>query len=599
MIAAGPRAVVDAAACFSGYLTPLGTLEVSGAGQPEEHLGCRVLLRGYIAGRAALEERFGIVAASRRASDVQLMAHAYRTWGRDLQAHVLGEYAAVVYDVQARTALLVHDALGLTPLFYARRAGGVAFATDIVDLVDADASGTLDDAYLADFLATGAMTGERTPYPAIRRVLPGQSLWWSGCELRALRTWDLADVAPVRCRDDAEYEEYFRALLSAGVQAARDPGGPTWTALSGGLDSSSITSVAANDDARDLAAYSITCRTWPDADEERWMRTVIERYALPWHKAELEAMLPFSRLPGGFHGEPTHTVIREQQLQVENELMRSHGARVMLSGHGGDVVLCASPGDVPAHLADPLFDGNPFAALRALSSWKHGARDGRSTSHWLLHGLVEPAIDHVRGHRIRGGEQGALPPWFDAGYVRAMRLDDRARRNVAPRCRWPGRQALSQALWMMSMATATIPQRRMAFTIRNPLLYRPLVEFMYAIPWEQKLRPRCDRYLQRRALAGVLPEPIRRRATKGNGNPALVEGLRRSRDWGAYLCDTPLIAQRGIVDADRWRLAVRRASVGQTHEDRFFLSAVAVEAWLKQLTEHRAANVRTPEYARS
>jgi asparagine synthase (glutamine-hydrolysing) len=586
VIADAARAATDAANEFHGLLTSSGTLDVFAGALPEEHLGCRVLARGYLADRTALCERFGLLAPA-RPSDGALLAYAYRAWGRELQAHVLGEYAAVVYDAQARIALITHDALGIAPLFYARRGGGVAFATSIVDLVDDVAAADLDDEYLAGFLASGVMTGERTPYASIKRVLPGQSLWWSDGEPRVVRTWDLADVPPVRCRDDGEYEERFRTLLAAGVRAARDPSGPTWISLSGGLDSSSVASVAASDDARGLAAYSTMCHTWRHADEARWMREVVDRYTLPWHTLDIEAMLPFSRLPGAFHGEPTHTVVGEAQIQAENDLLRSHGARVMLSGHGGDVVLCASAGDVPQHLADPLFDGNPRAALRALHAWRHGARDGRSQSYWLLRGLVQPAVEHLRGNRARSGDRPPLPPWFARDYARTMRLERYAARNVTPRCRQPGRQASWHGLWMMSMAFATMPQRRMTYAMRSPLLYRPLVEFMCAIPWEQKLRPRCDRYLQRRALAGVLPELVRRRASKGSGSPALVEGLRRSRDWIGYLCDTPLLAQRGIVDADRWRTAVRQATVGHTYDDRFFLAAVAVEAWLKQLEEHR------------
>jgi asparagine synthase (glutamine-hydrolysing) len=578
---------------FSGELTRRGALEVDDAARPEEHLGCRVLARGYLTDRNALCERFGLVASS-RPSDGELLAHAFRAWGRSLQAHVLGEYAAVVYDVATHTALLTHDALGLVPLFYARRSGGAAFATDILDLVDAAASAAVDDEYLADFLATGFALTERTPYASVRRLLPGQSLWWSNGELSALQTWNLAAASPVRCRDDGEYEERFRSLLAAGVCAARDPGGPTWISLSGGLDSSSVASIAAHDDARDLAAYSVVCSSWPEADETRWMRTVVERYDLPWHKLEIETMLPFSQLPGEFHGEPTQAVIAERQLQLESELLRAHGTRVMLSGHGGDAVLCAAAG-VPAHLGDPFFDADPVAALRAMRQWKNGARDGRSLSHWMLRGLIEPVADHVRGRRIRNAVRPALPPWFEPAYARAMQLERRSLRRVAPRCRAPGGQAISDAVWTMSMSTATIPRRRMSYEIRSPLLYRPLVEFMWGVPWEQKLRPRCDRLLQRRALEGVLPELIRRRASKGSGNPSLVEGLRRSRDWLAYLCDSPLIAQRGIVDAERWRLGVRQASVGQTHEDRFFLAAVAVEVWLKQLGEHRVrARERTP-----
>ena len=303
-------------------------------------------------------------------------------------------------------------------------------------------------------------------------------------------------------------------------------------------------------------------------------------------------MLPFSVLPSGLHGEPTQAVIEEARLQVQNELLRAHGANVMLTGHAGDAVLCASPGAIPHHLADPLFSGNPIGAVRSLLDWRRGTKTGRSHAFWMLRGLAEPAWRHLRGRRIRGIEpERPLPPWLHREYAREMNLPERVQRQVAPRCRQPGRQALWHDLWVLSMATATIPRRRMAFEVRSPILYLPLVEFMSAIPWEQKLRPECDRYLQRRALRGVLPEVVRGRLDKGNGNPAIVEGLRRSRDWPAYLCDDPAIAKQGIVDIGEWRHAVRQASVGHTRGDKFFLAAVAVEAWLQQLAAHRSGIV--------
>jgi len=124
VIADRARAAADAARAFSGALSRLGALTADDGAQPEEHLGCRVLVRGYIADRDALCERFGL--APSRATDGELLVHAFRTWGRDVQAHVVGEYAVVVFDAGARCALITHDALGLAPLFYARRAEGIA-----------------------------------------------------------------------------------------------------------------------------------------------------------------------------------------------------------------------------------------------------------------------------------------------------------------------------------------------------------------------------------------------------------------------------------------------------------------------------------------
>lgn len=573
---------------FCGRVTAAGgMISQLAASSVTEYLGCQVLMQGYIADRADLIRQLGLDALSLR-SDGELIVHGFRKWGCELQARVLGEYAAVVFDRQQKTALLTHDALGLVSLFYVLGPESIAFSSSLVELIDAARCQTIDGEYLADFLVNGCMTSERTPYPSIRRLVPGRSLWWSGGKTREIETWSLADNRPVTCRDDREYEEIFRALLKAGVTASIGRTGTTWIALSGGLDSSSVACMASDIGAGGLAAYSIISPKWPEADEQDWMRAVIDRCGMPWHTIDIDTMLPFSRLPIGFDGEPTHTAINEEQLRIENELLGANGVSTMLTGHGGDTVLCGSPGSLPSHLADPVFALKFDIAFRGMANWRNGRSDRRSYSYWILRTLVGPTLDHLLGRRAHVPlSRNRLPPWINRDYANEMRLARRARTRLAPPCREPGRQTFAEAVWAQAMSMAVVPRHRMGFELRNPLMYRPLVEFMSGIPWDQKLRPRSDRYLQRRALKGVLPEKIRRRATKGNGNPPLVEGLRQSKDWVAYLCDNPLMAERGIVDASEWRKSVQLATVGRTHDDMLFLTAVAIEAWLKQLNEHR------------
>jgi len=500
-----------------------------------------------------------------------------------MQAEVHGEYAAVVYDAHAGTALLTHDALGLAPLFYQRTENCLRFATELADLVVGGAADDLDREYMADFLAFGFVTGRRTPYVGIRRLLPGTSLVWSHGRVEELRTWNLDDVSPLSYGSDREYEEHFRSLLQAGVRASLDPSGPTWISLSGGLDSSSVACVASALGEQELAAYSVLCSAWPVADERSWMRAVVEHSGLPWHTVEVESMLPFAELPRASHVEPTLAAIEEASLSVQNELLGSHNANVMMTGHGGDTVLGAARGPVPFHPVDHLFSAHPIDAVRSVAAWRRGTETGRSQSFWMLRGLVEPAIRHVRRQRLSGMTfRAPLAPWLRRDYVDEMGMPRRVRRQIAPHCRTPGRQALAEELWLLALAMASVPRSRMNHELRGPLLYLPLVEFMAAIPWEQKLRADGDRCLQRRALRGVLPEVVRTRRGKASGNPAIVEGLRRSPEWRSYLCDAPAVAEHGIADADQWRRVVRQASVGRTHDDKLFLATVALEAWLKE-----------------
>ena len=206
----------------------------------------------------------------------------------------------------------------------------------------------------------------------------------------------------------------------------------------------------------------------------------------------------------------------------------------------------------------------------------------RQLGYWLRRGLAEPGYNHLMRRRNRGDDPRALPPWIAADYRRAMRLESRETASWTPRCATPSRQLASDSLWRAGGMTVPWPT---GYVQRHPLLHRPLVEFMLGAPWEQKLRPRCDRYLQRRAMKGILPEIVRRRSSVATGTAALVEGLRQSREWRDYLCDSPQIAERGMADREKWREAVRQASVGHTHGDKHFVTTVAMEVWLKQMRE--------------
>jgi asparagine synthase (glutamine-hydrolysing) len=373
------------------------------------------------------------------------------------------------------------------------------------------------------------------------------------------------------------------------VRTALGKQGATWISLSGGLDSSTVACLAAREPAARIGAYSLTVPDFPEANEEEWMREVVGHCGIPWHPIDIGTALPFSELPDGFLGEPSPTVVHAAVRKRTNELLARHGVTTVLTGDGGDAILGTFPGPVPTHLADPLFSGDLAAAVRGVRAWSAQTGNTRSLSFWLSRAIVMPAYNHLRGKQIKSDVPIPLPPWVDAEYARRMRLTERNWGRVATRCATPGAQQVWDVVWMGSLSLAASAATLEDHEVRTPLLYRPLVEFMLAVPWEQKLRPRCDRYLQRRALKGVLPERVRRRSGKAIGTWPFVEGLRRSRAWTDLLCDDPRIVALGLTSRDAWRDAVRQAAVGQTFGDRYFLTAVAFEVWLQGLADRRRA----------
>jgi asparagine synthase (glutamine-hydrolysing) len=121
-----------------------------------------------------------------------------------------------------------------------------------------------------------------------------------------------------------------------------------------------------------------------------------------------------------------------------------------------------------------------------------------------------------------------------------------------------------------------------SFSYRSPLLYRPLVEFFFAIPPEQRIQPDRGRILQRRALAGILPDAVRNRGGKRGGQEAYFDGLRTSTTWLPMLRERQLLAERGYVDAARWREAIERARFGRATTMHQFVTTSALECWFRQ-----------------
>jgi hypothetical protein len=170
-----------------------------------------------------------------------------------------------------------------------------------------------------------------------------------------------------------------------------------------------------------------------------------------------------------------------------------------------------------------------------------------------------------------------------------MRLDQRTTASPISRCRCIGQQFHAERIASVGFAPTVAWEPNAArIEFRKPYLYRPLVEFVLAVPPEQILRPGQDRVLQRRALKGILPERIRQRRCKASTVEACIEGLRDKSPWTELLLVRPRLVERGYVDGRLWREAVNQARYGQMRSMKHFMAAAVIELWLRQLEETKA-----------
>lgn len=565
---------------FAGWVDMSSPAGLAG-GVDSGVVGQRVWWHGFLANRTALLTELG-QAGDPSCPDERLVAEAYRRWGAAVQAHLLGEYALVVWDQARDSLVLTHDALGVVPLYYSVRGQTIYFGSHLSQLATPIPGLDLDENYIAEFLLRGQCLGERTIYRDVRRLGVGRTLRYRAAGGSELQSWWLGDIPELRYRDPRDYDEHFRQLLQSAVSTAVD--GRAWSELSGGLDSSSIACTAHHLGVEDFATISVVYPASTTSDELSWIRIVQAEKRFRGHLIDGDKHKPFSILPDRIIEEPSRLHITWPIFCEYETLLRDRGVDVLLSGFGGDQVLFGET-DFPIHAADHVRRLRLISAVRDVAQWPRSAGE-RSLTHRVLTTAAIPALNYLRGQAIRYHHESAIAQrssWMCPDLLERTGIGDGAVGAPTPRMPNVHGQAYYEQIWRMACGAGQFwGHNTAACRWRYPLLYRPLVEFMYSLPRPQQVSPGQDRVLQRRALAGILPEQIRTRRTKSGPAQAIYEGLRANRDVCQLLTARPLIAQRGYVDQTAWCRAVQAAQLGVVRSAAAFEAAVSLEIWLRQ-----------------
>lgn len=178
-------------------------------------------------------------------SDTEVVLHAYAQWGEQCVERFNGIFAFAVWEEEPKRLFLARDRIGVKPLFYTQRQNQFLFASEIKTLLaHPDVPPEVDSNGVAEIMLLGP---GRTPgcgvFRGIREVEPGCCGYLDGQELRLRRYWRLEDREHTETFEQTA--EHVRTLVVDAIQRQLVSDVPVCTFLSGGLDSSLISSVAA------------------------------------------------------------------------------------------------------------------------------------------------------------------------------------------------------------------------------------------------------------------------------------------------------------------------------------------------------------------
>ncbi len=555
---------------------------------PQQYGDHYILWRGYI-GNAG-EIRSEAMARGLGAGDGStggLLVMAYRLWGPKLPRHVTGEYSIALYDKATSELFLTHGAFGLVPLFYCRHGGDFFVASHLEEIIIKTGIVELDDQFIADYIANPSYMSHRTAYAGISRLTQGASLVCTCENEKEFREPISVEIDPYRGND---YVERFLQLLGEGVSAAFPADGRVWCELSGGLDSSSIFSLAAHQDSGRLGAFSIVYDRYGQADETKWMESMIGRYPVPRHVLHGDEALPYSEVPDRFCPEPGLHLIDWAGRREYEKMASEDGVSVVLTGQGGDLIFFGI-GPLPYFCADLARTFRIGRLIPEIKRWKTSDPHKRSYLFWLIHYVIRPLMSHLGKHPVLPAWHRDPSPFINVEYAQKWSLRERGRGRVST-MKTIEHSWFMEQLYVICGQTAQINQIPRNFEFRHPVLYRPLVNFMASLPQDLKFTPGMDRILQREAMRSILPDPIRLRRDKTIYDQPAYEGLRQGKAFTSLLMDNPVIAQRGIVDPAKWKEAVSQARLGRTHFLPQFEAAASLEIWLRQIEAVKNGHLR-------
>lgn len=509
-------------------------------------------------------------------TDTEVILAAYDQWGLDCVQRFVGMFAFALWDAPRQRLWLVRDRLGKKPLYYSERNGTLTFASELKGLLaDPDMPRTVDREALGLYLAFGYVPAPLTIFAAARKVPPAHYMLVEGGRTTLVRYWDPLDAAtgdPSLTAEAATQE--LERLLQTAVAERRVADVPLGAFLSGGIDSSLVVALMAEQSRSPVQTYTIRFAE-AEFDEADHAAAVARHLRTDHHELlcdERQMLDVVDRLPAMFD-EPFADSSAIPTYLVSTAARA--GVTVALSGDGGDELFFGYPryryytrAQWALRLPRPLKRVGAVLARRAPTRRLRRISDvlGAETRDGYLpfvEWFGDDAVTAMLGHPAPAAPQYA---------AMLARIADRV-----PDTR-PG--LLDLVSYLPDDILVKVDRASMATSleVRAPLLDHRVVEFALRLPSTLRGPKLPSKYLLRRLLYARVPQALVDRPKMGFGVPLRSWFKGPLRDRMDACCNGDAFARVGI-DPEPLRRTWAEFKGGVEHRPDLLWSAYCLAAW--------------------
>jgi len=531
-------------------------------------------------------------------SDSETIVHGYEEWGEGILEKLRGMFVFVLYDKLKDQLFIARDRLGIKPLYYAQHDGRFVFGSEIKGIFSSfDVSREPNDKIVTRFLHKRLHDiDEETFFKHVKRLLPGHFMYVNADgSFDIKKYWDpsfnpnFSKSVTGEKKSDADYAEEFKEIFSEAVKIHLLADVPIGVTLSGGLDSSGITALSkklfdeaatidqqANGKKGEVIAFS-AIHPGEKVDESEYIDSVVKATGIKSVKIQPNVDNFWEELDTWtyFQEEPVistapyayYTVMREARKEVT----------VLLSGQGGDELLAGYIPYFLTYLQTAMDQKKLWPAIRETWMGKDlyfkyflEKMNGRRNS--------DNVIDPTRSLNLESRIS-------NIGTENKMELDSRFQILDSKNSR-----NLNERLFQ-DVTSLTTPcllryedKNSMAHSLesRVPFFDHKVVEYIFNLPIDQKIKFGWNRFIYRNAMKGIIPEMNRLRRSKvGFTNPE-SEWIQRKSDKFMEVFQSESFKARPYWKADKVIEDFDRYLKGElAGDDLYFWRLFSVETWMR------------------
>ena len=472
-------------------------------------------------------------------SDTEVINHLYEEHGERFVEHLNGQFAIALWDGTARRLVIARDRTGIRPVFYREQDGRLAFASEVKALFALpQIERRLDPRALAETCTYWSSLAPRTAFAGISSLPPGHVLVAEAGGLRISRYWDWSfpespDAADAG-RSEADWADELRALLVDATRLQLRADVPVGAYLSGGLDSSIITTLIRNFSDTPLRTFSLTFED-AEFDEGPWQKELVdylgtEHTSIRCTQADIARHFP----EAVFHAETPIVRTAPTPLMLLAGHVREAGYKVVLTGEGADEVFGGYDLFKEAKIRrfwarSPGSASRPRILERLYPYLEHSPAAGRA----FTQAFFKEGLEHLDAPFF-----AHIPRWTTTCRIAQFFSEDlkaqvgpwdpyAAIAGTLPEAigRWAplARDQYVEAHTLLSGYLLSSQGDRMAMARsiegRYPFLDHRVIEFASRLPPWLKIRGLTEKYLLKKSVAGLLPEGVRTRTKQPYRSP--------------------------------------------------------------------------------